>query len=85
MVNLKGPLFSMKAQGQLAKTLIFKARGGKSFLTAYNKPGGVTRSTPTPAQETLRTFMQEGRDAWAGLSAGDTQDWNLFVIPKRGE
>ena len=85
MVNLKGPLFSLKASKQLGKTLIYKTKNQKGFLTKYNKPGGKRKFNPSDAQITQRGYMEDGRDAWAGLSDANKQAWNDFVIPKRGE
>lgn len=76
---------SLKAQKQLGKTLIYKSKGNKSFLTKYNKPGGNKKFTASADQLTMRGFMQDGRDAWAGLSAANKKAWNAFVIPKRGQ
>ena len=85
MVSLKGPLFSQSAQKQLGKTLIYKSKNQKSFLTKYNKPGGNRKFTASASQITMRGYMQDGRDAWADLPQLDKDDWNDFVIPKRGE
>lgn len=85
MVSLKGPLFSQKAQKQLGKTLIYKNKGNKNFLTRYNKPGGNKKFTASASQITMRGYMEDGRDAWANLPQSDKDDWNDFVIPKRGE
>lgn len=84
MVRLKGPLMSVKAQKQLGKTLIYKSKKNRSFLTKYNKPGGNRKFTASAEQITMRGYMQDGRDAWAGLSAANKAAWNNFVIPKRG-
>lgn len=85
MVSLKGPLFSVKAQKQLGKTLIYKSKGNKSFLTKYNKPGGNRKFTASEEQVVMRGYMQDGRDAWAGLSDANKTAWNDFVTPKRGQ
>lgn len=85
MIQLKGPLFSLKARKQLGKTLIYKTKNQKGFLTRYNKPGGRKKFTPSAAQVTQRGYMKDGREAWANLSAADKKAWNDFVIPKRGE
>ena len=50
MTRLKGPLFSLGAQKQLGKTLIYKMKGGRSFLTKYNKPGSKAPFSASPAQ-----------------------------------
>lgn len=50
MANLKGPLFSLEAQKQLGKTLIYKMKGSRAFLTKYNKPGGKNPFDASPAQ-----------------------------------
>jgi len=53
-------------------------------LTKYNKPGGNRKFTASAEQVAMRGYMQDGRDAWAGLSAANKAAWNNFVIPKRG-
>ncbi len=84
-MRLKGPLFSQKASKQLGKTLIYKTKNQKGFLTKYNKPGGKKKFTASAAQIAQRGYMEDGRDAWAGLSDADKKAWNDFVIPKRGK
>ena len=84
MVRLAGPLFSLQASKQLGKTLIFKTKNQRGFLTKYNKPGGNRKFTASASQITMRGYMQDGRDAWAGLPQSDKDAWNDFVIPKRG-
>lgn len=85
MVKATGPLFSQKASKQLGKTLIFKTKKNRGFITKYNKPGGVKKFTPSASQETMRTYMKDARDAWATIDQSDRNAWNDFVIPKRGE
>lgn len=85
MARLHGPLFSEKAQKQLGHNLIYKRKGPKNILTKYNKPGGVAPFTPSASQETMRGYMKDGRDAWAGLPDSDKKAWRDFVKPKRGE
>jgi len=76
---------SLRAQKQFGKTLIYKMKGGKAFLTKYNKPGGKRKFTASADQLTQRGYMQDGRDAWANLSDANKQAWNVFVTPKRGQ
>ncbi len=84
-MRLKGPLFSLKASKQLGKNLIYKMKGNRCFLTKYNKPGGNKKFTASASQLTMRERMQDGRDAWAGLSQANKDAWNAFVLPKHGE
>jgi hypothetical protein len=85
MVRLKGPLFSLKAQKQIGKTIIFKSKNNRAFLTKYSKPGSKRKFTPSENQQIMRGYMQDGRESWASLDQSDKDAWNNFVIPKHGE
>lgn len=76
MVQLKGPLFSQKAQKQLGKTLIYKTKKGKGFLTKYNKPGGRRLFTPSSTQTQMRIIYNEGVAAWNDLSDNEKEVYN---------
>jgi len=84
MVRITGPLHSDGASKQLGKTLIFKTKAGRSFLTNYKKPGGVKKFTPSTTQLIMRDYMKDARDAWAGLPDSDKTAWRDFVTPRRG-
>lgn len=79
MVRLRGPLFSQKAQKQLGKTLIYKAKKGRAFLTRYNKPGGKRKFTPSAAQKTMRAHYYEAVGKWRSLTNNEKKQWRDFV------
>ena len=79
MVRLIGPLFSLKAQKQLGKSLIYKTKGNKSFLTKYNKPGGVRKFTPSASQTTMRKHYYEAVGKWRILTPAEQKQWRDFV------
>ena len=84
-MRLKGPLFSLEASKQLGKTLIYKTKNGRSFLTKYNKPGGNRKTEASVNQVTMRGYMTDARDAWASIDQTDRDAWNDYVLPKRGQ
>lgn len=93
MARLKSPLFSLRASKQLGKSLIYKTRGSRSFVTGYNKPGGKNPSPTSPTQLNQRmiynliiarwqTFTDDQRAVWNNDSRTDTlriSGWNLFL------
>jgi len=84
MVRITGPLHSDTARKQIGHTVIHKIFNKGSFATAYNKPGSVKPFTPSASQITMRGYMTNARDAWAGLPDSDKTAWRNFVIPKHG-
>lgn len=76
MAKLQGPLFSEKASKQLGKNLIYKTKGGKSFLTKYNKPGGVKPFTPSASQVAKRAEYSALVEKWRGLFPVERNYWN---------
>ena len=68
MVRLKGPLLSLSASKQLGKTLIFKTKNGKGFLTKYSKPSSIRKTDPSSLQEEKRVIYGEAVEAWGLLS-----------------
>lgn len=84
MAKLTGPLMSMTAQKQLGNALIYKMKNNKAFATNYSRPGRKKAFTPSASQITQRKYMQDARDAWATIDQSDRNDWNDFVLPKRG-
>ena len=79
MVRLSGPLFSEKASKQLGKKVIYKTKGNRSFLTKYNKPGGVSPFTPSAAQRTMRNYYYEAIGKWRELTNAEKKQWRDFV------
>ena len=79
MVRITGPLHSDQASKQIGKNLIFKTKRNKSFLTRYNKPGGVKKFTPSASQVAMREHYAEALGKWQSLSDADKGQWNDFV------
>ena len=76
MAKAIGPLMSTGASKQLGKSLIFKQKGGKSFITAYNKPGGKNRLIISPTQLNKRMLYNLIIARWQTFSAGQKAVWN---------
>ncbi len=83
MVRLKGPLFSLKAQKQLGKTLIFKRKGNRNFLTRYNKPGGQNPFSPSASQVAKRDLYGEAIGIWKAKTDNQKLYWNNLDEGKR--
>jgi len=76
MARLKAPLFSQKASKQLGHELIYKTYGNRSFLTKYNKPGGVKPFTKSAEQIQMRIIYGEGVEAWGNLLNNEKATYN---------
>jgi len=76
MARAKGPLFSQEASKQLGKTLIFKTKAGKSFITRYNKPGGQNPFTPSTSQTEKRTIYALAVGKWRAMPASLKAYWD---------
>lgn len=76
MARAKGPLFSQEASKQLGKTLIFKTKAGKTFVTRYNKPGGQNPFTPSASQNENRALYREAVEQWQSFPATLKAYWN---------
>lgn len=83
MVRLKGPLFSQEARKQLGKSLIFKTKGNRAFLTKYNKPGGVKKFTPSDSQLAKRSWYGQAVAAWRVLSEANKKLWRDLAKGKK--
>ena len=82
-MRLKGPLFSLEARKQLGKTLIYKQKGNRSFLTRYNKPGGKNPFTPSASQREKRDFYREAVGVWQAKTDNQKAYWNDLAEAKR--
>lgn len=74
MAKVSGPLFSLQAGGQLAKTLVYSRWKGISDVRSY-----VIPANPRSAgQTTQRGYFGDAVDAWhtLGLTADDVEAWN---------
>jgi len=91
MARLIGPLHSLRAVGQFAKSIIFKQKGNRNIATNYNFPGSVKTFTPNAAQNQNRTLYGSGVEAWSNLTTNEKEvynerakyksysGWNLFL------
>lgn len=74
MAKVSGPLFSLQAGGQLAKTLVYSRWKGISDVRSY-----VIPANPRSAgQTTQRGYFGDAVDEWhtLGLTADDVEAWN---------
>jgi len=76
MVRALGPLFSISASKQLAKSIIFKTKGGKTFVTRYNKPGGKNPFTPSASQTGKRDDYYMATGIWQNFSDAEKAYWD---------
>lgn len=74
MAKLSGPLFSLSAGGQLAKTLVYSRWKGIPDVRSYVVPSNPKSS----GQQTQRGYFTDSVDAWhtTGLTADDIEAWN---------
>ena len=82
MARLKNPLFSQKAQKQIGKSLIYKTKNQRSFLTKYNKPGGVSPFTPSLAQTNKRLIYSNALEDWQYLVPTEKKVYNTDAVGK---
>lgn len=77
MAKLTGPFFSLKASGQLGKTLVAFPWKGLNCLRTYVIPANPR----TAAQTTQRGHFGDSVDEWHGsaFSADDVSAWNRLA------
>ncbi|MBA7572830.1 hypothetical protein ES708_14617 [subsurface metagenome] len=77
MAKLTGPFFSLKASGQLGKTIVAFPWKGINALRTYVIPA----NPKTEAQRTQRGYFEDAVDAWhdSDFSALDAAAWNRFA------
>ena len=77
VAKLTAPLFSLKASGQLAKTLVYMNWKGIEDVRQYVIPA----NPKTAAQQTQRGYFTNAVDAWhtTGFSTLDLTAWNLLA------
>jgi hypothetical protein len=75
MAKVQGPLFSLKATGTLAKTLVFQSRSGSTAVfmpkTPYNPRSG--------GQCAIREYIRLGVYYWRTMGVTYRTQWNNFV------
>ena len=77
MAKLTGPFFSLKASGQLGKTIVAFPWKGLNCLRTYVIPA----NPKTIDQRTQRGYFEDAVDEWHGAaySALDVGAWNRFA------
>ncbi len=81
MAKVTGPLFSISASGQIAKTLVYMSWKGIADVRKY-----VIPSNPdTEDQQTQRGYFHVAVDTWHtdGLTAIDVTAWNLYAAAQK--
>lgn len=81
MAKVKGPLFSLSAGGQLAKTLVYGDWKGIDWVRQYVIPA----NPKTDDQQEQRDFFTEAVDAWHtdGYTLEDVKAWNLYALANK--
>lgn len=78
MAKVKGPLFSLSASGQIAKTLVYGDWKGIDVVRKYVIPANPN----TAGQQTQRGIFAAAVEDWHtdGFTAIDVAAWNLYAL-----
>ncbi|GAI75894.1 unnamed protein product, partial [marine sediment metagenome] len=81
MAKVKGPLFSLSAGGQLAKTLVYGDWKGIDWVRQYVIPA----NPKTADQQEQRGFFTAAISAWHvdGYTEEDVEAWNLYALAQK--
>lgn len=81
MAKVKGPLFSLSAGGQLAKTLVYGDWKGIDWVRQYVIPA----NPKTADQQEQRGFFTLAINAWHvdGYTEADVEAWNLYALANK--
>lgn len=81
MAKVKGPLFSLSAGGQLAKTLVYGDWKGIDWVRQYVIPA----NPKTADQQEQRGFFSAAIEAWHvdGYTEDDVSAWNLYALANK--
>lgn len=78
MATVNGPLFSLDASGQLAKSLVYSKWKGKAYVREWTKPAYINNLQTYTARaqfgqlsEFWQTLTNEQRDSWQSLADGE--------------
>jgi len=77
MAKVRGPLFSLGASGQLAKTLVYLSWKGLDTVREYVIPA----NPQSPLQVVQRGYFEDAVDEWHDpkYSAADIAAWNRYA------
>jgi hypothetical protein len=81
MAKVKGPLFSLGASGQIAKTLVYMTWKGIDDVREYVIPA----NPKTAGQQTQRGYFTAAVEDWHtdGFTAVDVAAWNLYALAQK--
>ena len=81
MAKVKGPLFSLSAHGQIAKTLVYMDWKGIDDVREYVIPA----NPKTAGQQTQRGYFSAAVEDWHtdGFTALDVAAWNLYALAQK--
>jgi hypothetical protein len=81
MAKVKGPLFSLSASGQIAKTLVYGDWKGIDIVRKYVIPANPN----TALQQTQRGYFAAAVEDWHtdGFTAVDVAAWNLYALAQK--
>ena len=81
MAKVKGPLFSLSASGQIAKTLVYGDWKGIDIVRKYVIPANPN----TAGQQTQRGYFASAVEDWHtdGFTAIDVAAWNLYALAQK--
>jgi hypothetical protein len=81
MAKLTAPLFSLKASGQLGKTLVYMNWKGLEDVRQYVIPA----NPKTAAQQAQRGYITDAVNAWHtdGYTDADVTAWNLEALAEK--
>jgi len=76
MTLLTGPLHSLRASGQLARTIIYEESMGRSYAKSYNVP----RNDRTPKEIGIRAMVYFLTKLWKNLTTPQRATWFLLSL-----
>lgn len=81
MAKVKGPLFSLSASGQIAKTLVYGDWKGIDIVRKYVIPA----NPKSDDQQTQRGYFGAAVEDWHtdGFTALDVAAWNLYALAQK--
>lgn len=81
MAKVKGPLFSLSASGQIAKTLVYGDWKGIDVVRKYVIPANPN----TAGQQAQRAIFAAAVEDWHtdGFTAIDVVAWNLYALAQK--
>lgn len=78
MAKVTGPLFSMSASGTVGKTIVYSVWKGRAYVRER-----VIPTNPRSAMQLgVRAMMSFLAQAWAGLIAGEKDDYDAGALSK---